>query len=419
MSKVEHKDVKNQLPENKLPIGKTTEEQLKNKDVKESDRKLFHLAVRRFYVTATSKLKGYLPLDKKLLADFQCINPEAQKKIESVGAVKRLATTLNRCDNVIDVSKVEMEWRIYAVEDISEAKKKSTSAESGQLDITQFWNEVGNITMPSGDSKFVQLIRLAKLCLSFAHGNAETERSFSSSAQILTKQRNRTGVDKLNSLMVVKCHLRTTRTNAHDFLIPKKMLDNSKKAFASYSKRLEEEKRKREDEKKSLRREQDQKNQNNALNELMQSEKLKKQLLDEKNAAKTKQQEQKQLYQKLNTMMKETQNSLKQHKKTADDVKKHHEKIADIKEKIANRNIKRKSESLDSIQSCSKKPKSDRKITEMFKSEQKTNVDEVASALIPQPFNNFTALSCPADGNCLFNAISILIAGNYTLHEIN
>lgn len=48
-----------------------------------------------------------------------------------------------------------------------------------------FWNKVGEIQTLAENSKFGELVKLVKVCLSLSHGNAEPERGFSENKKIL------------------------------------------------------------------------------------------------------------------------------------------------------------------------------------------------------------------------------------------
>lgn len=141
-------------------------------------------------------------------------------------------------------SKVAAEWRSYAVTDVAEIARKSKG------DVLMFWNEVMALEDASGMKKFESLGSLVRCCLSLAHGNADTERSFSDVAKILTKYRSSMGCDTLNALLIAKSHMKITETHADEFNVTQQMLTSARSARSkSHNAKLDELRRAKQREK--------------------------------------------------------------------------------------------------------------------------------------------------------------------------
>lgn len=289
----------NQLSDNNLAIGKETAAALKELEMKEGDKKLFHLAVRAFYKTATEKLIHYLPLENQLLLDMKCLQPEKQKQGSSLRAISRIASTLAPLVPEVDVDRVEAEWRGYALDDLTK------SVELADGDATKYWTSVLALKLPGGDPKYPSLAVVVKCCLSLAHGNADTERSFSETAKILTQHRNCLGPELLNGLMTVKSHLSVTGQKSHNMVMSPTLLKAGKNAHSRYTKRCSEvQKQERELQKKQKLAEAE-RELTEAMKKQVDEERKRKQLDDQEKAVKQKKAEAETLYAKAHSLMKE------------------------------------------------------------------------------------------------------------------
>ena len=191
-----------------------------------------------FFQTAIKKLLHYLPLKNHILRDLQITCPTAQQKPWSLEAVRRIARAFSRIDPSIDVDQVVSNWRTYTLEDIKDIQNAATN--NSKIDIAKFWKAVGELQMPSGEKKYTEITKIMMLCMTIAHGNADTERSFSQSALILTKHRNRICIDTLNGLMAVKSAMSVTNVKSHSVDISPQMLECCRQAHSKYALRLQD-----------------------------------------------------------------------------------------------------------------------------------------------------------------------------------
>jgi hypothetical protein len=72
------------------------------------------------------------------------------------------------------------------------------------------WLRIAQIKNFNDDLLFPNLGKLASLCLTLPHSNAEAERIFSIVTDIKTKKRNRIGDDSLNAMCVLRSSLQNS-----------------------------------------------------------------------------------------------------------------------------------------------------------------------------------------------------------------
>ena len=71
-------------------------------------------------------------------------------------------------------------------------------------DLVIYWSQVAHLKNAVGESRFPNLLSLVKGLLSLPHGNADTERLFSSMGNVKTKLRNSLSDKNLLSILQVK-----------------------------------------------------------------------------------------------------------------------------------------------------------------------------------------------------------------------
>lgn len=76
-----------------------------------------------------------------------------------------------------DVDTIWQQFLLYQTE--------SLDVDFNELTSYAFWYKIGDSLDIHGNSKFADLVKLAKACLSLSHGNAEPERGFSENKYIL------------------------------------------------------------------------------------------------------------------------------------------------------------------------------------------------------------------------------------------
>ena len=201
-------------------VGAATEKEIKH--LKESDRNVFMLSVRAFYKTVCRKLIQTLPLKNELLHDLQFLHPVSKDVSSSETAFLRVSEVLQPF-TMVNSDDAVREWRLYRV----------TNFETSTADAEKYWQTILSSTAPDGGMLFPNMTKVIQCALTIAHGNADTERSFSVTANILTKHRNSLGLEVLNGLMTIKSHV----SSAHAMKINEKLLESGRQAFKRYTQR--------------------------------------------------------------------------------------------------------------------------------------------------------------------------------------
>lgn len=111
--------VSSQLPNADIAIGEANKKALAQ--IRPDRRKSVYLGIRTFYNTSVTYLQCHLPLQNTLLKALGCLNPVNREKASSVKVIARLAKKLQPH---LDVSIVQDEWRVHAVDDVEQLHKE-------------------------------------------------------------------------------------------------------------------------------------------------------------------------------------------------------------------------------------------------------------------------------------------------------
>lgn len=235
----------NQLPDSDIAIGEATKKALAQ--LKPERRKNVLLGIRTFYSTSVTYLQSHLPLQNILLKALGCLNPLKREKASSVKAIARLAKKLQP---QLDVSIVQDEWRVYSVDEDVEKLEK------GQR-VDHFWQAVFTCKSLDGTRpRYLALPKVVKSGLVLAQMNAESERSLSVNARIVTLERTLLGERTIVGLRAVKDAVKfhdPEHNRPEKLPLTDSLLTAVRSAHMCYRKRLEEEeaeKKKKEAEKK-------------------------------------------------------------------------------------------------------------------------------------------------------------------------
>ena len=170
----------------------------------------FYSSVLNFYIEATCQLKKRLLLSDSTVKVLSALDPKQRKNFANLD----LLTT--RFPNLVDEEKLDdldLEWREFRLVNITDLES---------FDVDQFWNEVACLKKVDGQVRFPILPHFMKCLLVLPHSSASAERVFSQLTLIKTKQRNRIGNELLNSLLTVKCNIRSP---CYDFKPTERMID--------------------------------------------------------------------------------------------------------------------------------------------------------------------------------------------------
>ncbi|MDA8010156.1 MAG: hypothetical protein MPK75_10680, partial [Alphaproteobacteria bacterium] len=177
LTSIECQDVKLQLPDKSIVIGKGAREALV-KLTSEQQRQAL-LGIRSFMCTTATELQQKLPLKNELLRQLGCTNPLKRKKESTVSSIERLTTVLQPA---ISTSEVIDEWKLFQVDN-------ELPDYNQQERIEKYWNAVFQLQSSDGQLRYKLLPAVIKSALTLGQTNAESERSLSVNAAIVTRER--------------------------------------------------------------------------------------------------------------------------------------------------------------------------------------------------------------------------------------
>ena len=174
---IECTNIKLQLTDKVMVIGDGTWKALSALQAEKQKRSM--LGMRSFLSPATSYLQQKLPLSNELLRHLGCLNPKKRDRKSTVASIESVTCVLQP---KVNVSEVVDEWKLFQVD--------SDVPVYNPLDrIEVFWNRVFHILAENGELRYKVLPSVIKSALVLAQTNAESERSLSINARIVTQER--------------------------------------------------------------------------------------------------------------------------------------------------------------------------------------------------------------------------------------
>lgn len=174
----------------------------------------------KFYTSAALEIKKRLPIKNIIFQQLRFLDPKLALYGNSQNNLdidfKILTEKLN---DLNDLNLIETEWRRLKILINNNDKTKLSS-----LPIDEFWHTVSKLKDYSDTYQYQNISRLAKICLSLPHSNAEAERIFSVVTDVKTKKRNRLGDDTLNSVAVIRSATDAKEINCLNFEVTEKHL---------------------------------------------------------------------------------------------------------------------------------------------------------------------------------------------------
>ena len=174
LTSIECQDVKLQLPDKSIVIGKGAREALV-KLTSEQQRQAL-LGICSFMCTTATELQEKLPLKNELLRQLGCTNPLKRKKESTVSSIERLTTVLQPA---ISTSEVIDEWKLFQVDN-------ELPDYNQQERIEKYWNAVFQLQSSDGQLRYKLLPAVIKSALTLGQTNAESKRSLSVNAAIVS-----------------------------------------------------------------------------------------------------------------------------------------------------------------------------------------------------------------------------------------
>ena len=232
LGSVSCEDVKLQLTDNELVIGDQTR------------KALACLNPAKQKLATVSHLQSRLPLGNKLLRDLGCLNPLKRDRKSTDASIQNLSKKLQP---QLDVSSVLDEWKLL------QADQEVSELDTNQR-VDHYWNAVFLLKSIDGNSRYQSLPLVIKSGLVFAQTNAESERSLSINARVVTSERSALGEVTITGLRTVKEAVRfydPVNGQPENIAITKELKRSVRSAHTAYQARLKAEKledeRKREE----------------------------------------------------------------------------------------------------------------------------------------------------------------------------
>ncbi|XP_076666438.1 zinc finger protein 862-like [Andrena cerasifolii] len=181
----------------------------------------FYRNVKKFYQSAFQNIVKRMPFDEIFLDSLDFLNPAIALDINR-HRKGHLACILKKfkSKNFNEAAVID-EWRSVACFSSDEDKEKLRA-----LGVAQFWHHISSLqNVLDGSYKFKNISKLAQLCLSLPHSNADVERYFSLVTKIKTKDRNRLQPDTIAALTRIKLYLKNKNANCFKYEMTDRMLN--------------------------------------------------------------------------------------------------------------------------------------------------------------------------------------------------
>ena len=246
LATIKCKDVTSQLADKDVVIGDKTRKLLKT--LSPDQQKNTMLGIRSFFSTTASFLLEKLPLSNQLLRELGCLNPVKRKKDSTVASIESIASKLQPN---ISTTEVVDEWKLFQIDsEIPDYDAKER--------IEVFWTQVFALQGCTGENRYQLLPIVVKSALVLAQTNAESERSLSINARIVTEDRASLGEKTIVGIHAVKEAVKffdPVSKQPEKIQIDTNLKKAVKSAHAAYVEHLEKEKeaeRKKMEEEKKL-----------------------------------------------------------------------------------------------------------------------------------------------------------------------
>ena len=202
-------------------IGESTRISLQDDRISSSQRAVFFKRVRTFFQHLLQSLVHYLPIGRRILRIVQFVDPTKIREISE----KDILYLKKKLSVVADSDELALEYRRFCVDvDVNLDSSKS---------IMSFWSTI------KASGKYPLLVAIAERVLIIPHGNADTERLFSSLKRIYTSDRNQLQDTSLNGILSVKSFMLSNGYKSATLPITRRLRECCLEARAKYFAYLE------------------------------------------------------------------------------------------------------------------------------------------------------------------------------------
>nr|XP_033330914.1 uncharacterized protein LOC117222954 [Megalopta genalis] len=217
----------NLLPLEEIYIGEealATINQLKAKEENNAIITEFYVDVQNFYRTAYKELGQRIPHNESFLNSLNFLKPKIALEIGH--SVEPIYNIIAKYPTKFDKIRIAREWRLLPTSFTSDERQEIIC-----MDIKNFWHRISTEKGPDGIThSFKNISKLAELCMTLPHSNADVESLFSHVTNIKTFHRNKLQPGTVCALARVKLDLQNKQKDSETYPIPDEMikLHNSK-----------------------------------------------------------------------------------------------------------------------------------------------------------------------------------------------
>ncbi|XP_076674268.1 uncharacterized protein LOC143372179 isoform X2 [Andrena cerasifolii] len=177
----------------------------------------FYENIRKYYQSAFIHTVRRLPFNEKFLNSLKFLSPRVA--LDARHQKDQLNCVLSKFKSKLNFVGVVNEWHLMPLY-FSREEKQTLQV----LSITQFWDKIRNITDFSGKYVFENVTKVAQLCLSLPHSNADVERFLYTISEI-TNESNVLKPKTIAALGRIKLDLYNKNASSSNYIITDKMLD--------------------------------------------------------------------------------------------------------------------------------------------------------------------------------------------------
>lgn len=230
--------MKELLPVNEVIVPQDIKDEMSKVKSTEKDRlKVLHM-IQKHYLAAARYLYDKCLPEIKSLKGLRFLAPHNVKSESFLKDVEASSMLLLLSD--IDNTVLQDECLMLKLE-VDGMLEKSKS-------MLEFWKQVFGLKYNTGSIKYPNLSALVQGCFTLSHGNADVERGFSISANVLDEGKTTMSVELLNALLNIRSGMKLYDNKPHKFVVNNDLIKLARQANCSY--RIDcEEKRKRREEK--------------------------------------------------------------------------------------------------------------------------------------------------------------------------
>ena len=159
------------------------------------------------------QLKSRFDLNAEYHDIVQCLHPSNASNLNP-RSLAIICEKLPYLSKVIDTNKLDMEWRLHALEEKT----------SDDLPFNEYWLVIRDAKTPTGEAKYPNLTQFVAILSSLPFANAAVEKVFSQLRLVKTDHRNSLKSTSLVSLLQSKISLKNQHVTAASLKPNKELL---------------------------------------------------------------------------------------------------------------------------------------------------------------------------------------------------